>query len=71
MRRDCKLDLEDTVRLLRKYMNEQRPQSFAAMHVTYMTLLKRCKICGIKTEKYTDIEQYAKAEKIERFGFEY
>ena len=69
--RDYKAELEDTVRLLRKYIKSNRPQSFASLFPTFVKQIRRCEIYEIKTEKYTDIVQYAAIEKIERFGFNY
>lgn len=69
--RDYKTDLEDTVRLLRKYMEQNRPQSFASLFPTYIKQKRQCEMHGIRTEIYTDINQYAVDEKIERYGFDY
>ena len=67
--RDYKCDLQDTVRLLRRYIDTNRPQSFASLYPTYIRQKKQCESYGIKTDIYTDIEQYAKKENIKRFGF--
>lgn len=68
--RDYEQDFNDTCRLMRKYMEKIQPQSFASLWRLYREQKHRCEIYGIKPQDTSDIEEYAKIEKIERFGFE-
>ena len=60
---------KDTKNLLRKYMNEKRPQSFASVYGMYLNLKKQCIMAGLDIGLVDDIEDYTKREQIERFGF--
>lgn len=67
--RDYEQDFDDTCKLMRKYMEQNRPQSFASVWSLFMKQRRRCNIYGIKTQSVADICEYAKRERIERFGF--
>ena len=64
--RNCKADFEDTCKLMRKYMEQNRPQSFASVWGVFE---KRCELNKISIDDVSDIYSYAKAEQIEKFGF--
>lgn len=72
MAEDIRMNLLNTMSLLRKYIREVRPQSFASVYGLYKTQKKKCEIFGIRTSdtETADIESYAKKEHIEQFGFE-
>ena len=67
--RDYEQDFDDTCKLMRKYMEQKRPQSFASVWNLFMMQGRKCDIYGIKTQSVADICEYAKRERIERFGF--
>ena len=67
--RDYEQDFDDTCKLMRKYMEQNRPQSFASVWGLFMKQRRRCDIYRIKTQSVADICEYAKRERIERFGF--
>ena len=70
MSRDFVGELGATVRLMRKYMSDCRPQSFAALYPTYLSQVRRLDLYGIaRPESYRDINDYFDAEKCSRFGF--
>lgn len=62
------LRFEDTCRLLRKYIEEQRPQSFASVWGLFKKLYNNVRLYGYKAE-VTDLFCYAEIQQIERFGF--
>ena len=66
-------DFLSTVSLMKKYMESERPQSFASMYGLYQIQKRKCELYGIDTSNLADIEKiesYAKKEEIEQFGFE-
>lgn len=67
--RNYEQDFDDTCKIMRKYMEQNRPQSFASVWSLFMKQRRRCDIHGIKTQSVADICEYAKRERIERFGF--
>ena len=67
--RNYEQDFDDTCKLMRKYIEQNRPQSFASVWSLFMKQRRRCDIYGIKTQSVADICEYAKRERIERFGF--
>lgn len=67
--RNYKLDFEDTCKLMRKYMKQDRPQSFASVWRSFKKQKKQCELNEISIDDVSDIYKYAKAEQIERFGF--
>lgn len=62
-------NLNHTATVLRKYMREVRPQSFASMYPLFVRLQKQAREAFDFTYDAPDIEEYARSEKIERFGF--
>ena len=60
---------KDVKSLLRNYMNTTRPQSFASAYNMYLNLKKQCIMADLDIGLVDDIEDYAKREQIERFGF--
>ena len=67
--RNCKADFEDTCKLMRKYMEQNRPQSFASVWGIFEKQKKQCELNKISIDNVSDIFNYAKAEQIEKFGF--
>jgi len=67
--RDYEREFNDTCKLMRKYMEAVRPQSFASVWNLFMKQRRACDINGIKTQDVSDICEYAKKEHIERYGF--
>ena len=68
--RKCEKYFTDTCKLMRKYMEQNRPQSFASVWKLFLTQKMECEYYGIKTPDVSDIVFYAEREKIERFRFE-
>lgn len=66
----CEKDFTDTCKLMRKYMEQNRPQSFASVWKLFLKQKRDCEYYGIKVSDVLDIISYAEREKIERFGFE-
>ena len=66
----CEKDFTDTCKLMRKYMEQNRPQSFASVWKLFLKQKRDCEYYGIKVSDVFDIISYAEREKIERFGFE-
>ena len=70
MHRDAILfAFKDTKKLLRNYMDATKPQSFASVYNIYLRLKKQCIMADLDIGLVDDIEDYAKREQIERFGF--
>lgn len=67
--RDYKADFEDTCKLMRKYMKQNRPQSFASVWGILEKQKKQCELNNILINNVSDIYNYAKTERIEKFGF--
>lgn len=60
------------INLLRKYIKRIQPQCFASAFGIFLKLKNRCECYGIDVkEDVSDIYAYAKAEQIEKYGFEY
>lgn len=60
---------DDTCKLMRKYIEQCRPQSFASLWESFTKYKRLCDVYEIKTQDVSDICEYAKREQIERFGF--
>lgn len=67
--RNHKADFEDTCKLMRKYIEQNRPQSFASVWGVFVKQKERCELNRISIGNVSDIYNYAKVEKIEKFGF--
>lgn len=65
-------DFESAVELLRKYVREQRPQSFAMNWNNFICRYKLAKYYSYRgyISSVRDLFEYAQKEKIERFGSE-
>lgn len=59
----------ETVALMREYIEREMPQSFASVFGLFEELTKTCEILKIKTRNVDDLYEYAKKEEIEQFGF--
>lgn len=59
----------ETVALMREYVEREMPQSFAAVFGLFKELMKTCEILKIKMGNVDDLYEYAKKEEIEQFGF--
>ncbi len=66
----CEKDFTDTCKLMRKYMEQNRPQSFASVWKLFLKQKRDCEYKRIKISDVSDIVSYAEREKIERFGFD-
>ena len=62
-------DFEDTCKLMRKYIEQNRPQSFASVWGIFEKQKKQCELNKISIDDVSDIYNYAKVEQIEKFGF--
>lgn len=67
--RDFEREFDDTCKLMRKYIEQNRPQSFASVWSLFIKQKRTCDVYNIKTQDVSDICEYAKKEQIERFGF--
>ena len=65
----CKIYFDDTCKLMRKYMEQNRPQSFASMWELFEAQKKRCELYEILIDDVSDIYEYAQKEQIKKFGF--
>ena len=54
---------------MRQYIRTERPQSFASVWGLYIKQMKNCDLYGIARQDTSDIEEYAKKENIEKYGF--
>jgi hypothetical protein len=66
---NCELYFNDTCKLMRQYMERIQPQSFASVFSLFERLKRDCERNGIKIQDISDIYEYAKAERIEQYGF--
>lgn len=65
----CEQYFNDTCKLMREYMGKIQPQSFASIFGLFERLKRDCEWNGIDIEDVSDIYEYAKAERIEQYGF--
>ena len=59
---------EEAVAMLRSYIKAQRPQSFAMSWNLFIRLYKKVKECYGYSTPVTDLFEYARKERIGRFG---
>ena len=62
-------NLNHTAYMLRRYMAEVRPQSFASLYPLFEKLRKKAEDTYSYAYDAPDIEEYAERESIRRFGF--
>ena len=68
--RNYEQEFTDTCKLMRNYMEQNRPQSFASVWNLFQRQKTDCEHNDIQFLDISDIEQYAKDEHIEQYGFE-
>lgn len=66
-RQQAKFYFDETVALLRQYIKNNRPQSFASCWELFRKTYKDAKYFGVSTP-VMDLFKYAQNEHIERFG---
>lgn len=54
--RNCKADFEDTCKLMRKYIEQNRPQSFASVWGVFEKQKKRCELNKISIDDVSDMD---------------